>query len=194
MMKRVFLFEKSNIKEEDLLNKNELRKLYLQTALNLNLERKSQASKAACENLYQLSKNATIIASFSPLEPEIDITPFNKKMIEQKKLALPKVSGKDLIFYPVCSYDDLEKSKWGILEPKDISSPIIPSEISILLVPALCFDSTHYRLGRGKGFYDHFLSLHSISKSIGIGYKEQLSKKSLPNELHDQKLDQVLLF
>lgn len=115
-------------------------------------------------------------------------------MIQQEKLVLPKVSGKDLVFYHVFSYEELEKSKWNVLEPKSTASPINPSDISILFVPALCFDTNNYRLGRGKGFYDHFLSLHPTSKSIGVGYQEQLSKLPLPNEQHDQSLDEVLLF
>lgn len=193
-MKRVFLLKKLNTTEESPLNKRELRKIFLERVKEIDRGRKKSASKEACAQLLELSKNKALVASFAPLETEIDIWDFNHEMIRQKKLALPKVSGKDLIFYPVNSLEDLKPSNWKVLEPIDTGHAIQVGDISFFVVPGLAFDANKNRLGKGKGFYDYFISLHGVENTLGIGYKEQYSNALLPFELHDKPLKEVLLF
>ncbi len=195
MIKMVFLCVKLNIWEESLLNKNQMRQFYKKTLHLLSKERKNEASSLACSFLLDLSQKLNLVASFWPLDDEIDIAPFNLKMIEQNKLALPKVVGSDLLFFKVSSIDRLKISLWGILEPIDTDLiPLSSDEVSLYLVPALAFDSNFHRLGRGKGFYDKFLNSYSIHQTLGIGFKEQLSPHPLPIETHDTTLNQVKLF
>lgn len=68
------------------------------------------------------------------------------------------------------------------------------------LVPALGFDRMGGRLGRGRGYYDRFLSETDAKRKaqgltpllkIGIGFHEQVVEE-LPCEKHDVKLDAVL--
>lgn len=58
----------------------------------------------------------------------------------------------------VFSDSDYEVSTFGVPCPKKIT-PIAPSEIDIVLVPALYIDKMGNRLGYGKGYYDRFLNL-----------------------------------
>jgi len=175
------------------LHKAQLRPFFLKQVKELSKERKQQASKDACLKLLELSKDLPLVASFAPLDSEIDIWDFNHEMIKQNKLALPKVSGKYLIFYKVNSIDDLKKSNWGVLEPSDTARATMVNDISFFIVPGIAFDSSKHRLGKGKGFYDYFISLHGVQNTLGIGYKEQYSSTSLPIELHDKALRDVLL-
>ena len=176
------------------MNKKELRKFFRSEIDKISADRKREAKNLLNSRLLELSAENTLIASFASINTEIDLWDFNKEMIKQQKLALPRVSGKDLIFYQVSSMDDLEKSNLGILEPK-VKGPALPaSAISLFIVPGLAFDLNNNRLGKGKGFYDYFISLHDIKKTVGVGYKEQLSKKPLPTEVHDKALEQILLF
>ena len=47
---------------------------------------------------------------------------------------------------------------FGIREPNFACSRIDPSEIEVILLPGLAFDSFGGRLGKGRGFYDVFLN------------------------------------
>ena len=181
--------------EGSLLNKHDLRKKFSLIIEQLSTERKKEASHRACQYLLDLSKEASLIASFAPFGSEIDIWPFNREMIKQKKLLLPRVSGKDLSYYRVENQADLLESQWNILEPDGIkSAPVKVDTVDFVLVPGLAFDMLKQRLGRGKGFYDIFISLHKPKVSYGLGFTEQHSSSLLPIDLHDQVLNDVLLF
>ncbi|MCH9632180.1 MAG: hypothetical protein S4CHLAM6_05100 [Chlamydiae bacterium] len=178
-----------------MLNKKELRKKFSSIVEQMPKDRRLQASEKAFQRLTLLAKEARTVASFAPFGSEIDIWSFNKEMIKSKKLLLPKVSGKDLSFYNVNHLSELAPSQWGILEPSSIKcSPVKVDEIDLFLVPGLAYDKQGQRLGKGKGFYDRFISLHSPKEAIGVGFLEQLFEGSLPVELHDQPLEKVLLF
>ncbi len=177
------------------MNKASLRKIFLSQISSLSKQRREQGSKDACDTLKDLSKEASWVASFAPIDSEIDIWDFNKEMILEKKLLLPQVVGSKLHYYPVHSIKDLKPSKWGVLEPQNSQEPPIQiSLVSFFIIPALAYDGEGGRLGRGKGFYDSFISLYNPIKTLGIGFKEQISSTSLPLEAHDQKVNEVLLF
>lgn len=59
-------------------------------------------------------------------------------------------------------------SAFGILEPTD-GNVVPPEEISLILVPLLCFDMRGYRVGYGKGFYDRYLKRCSPD-AVTIGF------------------------
>ena len=64
-----------------------------------------------------------------------------------------------------------------------------------MLLPTLAFDKNKYRLGYGKGFYDHYLNkyLKKISNitTVGIAFSFQKHHK-LPIDKNDVKLDFIL--
>ena len=191
----VFSLEKLSILEVSLLNKKELRQKFSLIIKQLSKARRKQASDDACKHLTHLVNHVTSVASFAPFGNEIDIWPFNIEMIKQKKLLLPKVSGKDLNFYKVADLSELCPSHWNILEPSSAKSNLVKTEeIELIIVPGLAYDKQHQRLGMGKGFYDRFLSLNNSVKSIGVGFLEQQFTESLPLEPHDQALKNILLF
>lgn len=145
--------------------------------------------QAASLQLLDLLHLKGMIASFASFGDEIDLWPLNQELAKQGRLLLPKVIGQELILCAVTNLQtDLEKSRWGILEPK--TAPY-RGKIDAILVPGLAFDETGYRLGYGKGHYDRFLSQHHCEK-IGIGFKEQLTS-FLPIEAHDEKLSNLQL-
>jgi 5-formyltetrahydrofolate cyclo-ligase len=73
----------------------------------------------------------------------------------------------------IFSRNDLELGRFGILEPKqnirnNIKYHVTPEQLDVVIVPGLAFDSLGNRLGRGKGYYDRFLSQFT-SKTLLIG-------------------------
>jgi 5-formyltetrahydrofolate cyclo-ligase len=83
------------------------------------------------------------------------------------------------------------KGAFGIMEPI-ATTPIEPSEIDVMIVPGVAFTRNGARLGRGKGFYDKYLSHKDFhAYTIGVCYPCQVVE-DLPSEPHDQVLNQIV--
>jgi len=87
--------------------------------------------------------------------------------------------------------DSLERSKYGILEPKKGCKGLFRGRnMDIIIVPVVGFDCDGNRLGYGGGFYDRFLKKMKAIK-VGLAFNFQLLK-SIPNEKNDQRLDIII--
>jgi len=95
---------------------------------------------------------------------------------------------REMNFYPVSSEHDFEKGAFGIDEPK--GNQPFHDRLDILFVPALAFDMTGARLGRGKGYYDTYLTKTPPQKTMGIAFSGQILE-NLPTEKHDKKVQSV---
>jgi len=74
---------------------------------------------------------------------------------------------------------------FGILEPRDLSAVVPPTEIDIVLVPGVGFDTKGVRLGYGGGYYDRFLRLLSAPTHFGgLAFHTQIVP-SIPRLPHD---------
>ena len=90
---------------------------------------------------------------------------------------------------PISDFN-FEKTSLGFMQPK-INCPEIKSqEIAGLFVPGVAFDRKGRRVGRGKGFYDRFLSGYSGVK-IGVQESDRIFE-SVPYEEHDVLMDYIL--
>lgn len=85
------------------------------------------------------------------------------------------------------------RGPFGILEPDPSVSPAAAaSEIDCVVVPGLAFDAAGRRLGRGKGYYDRFLSgVGPSAYRVALAFETQ-RVEHVPVEPHDQKVDRVL--
>ncbi|MBR7064335.1 MAG: hypothetical protein IKI31_04235 [Treponema sp.] len=99
-------------------------------------------------------------------------------------------------FYFVSSLDSLQKNRWGICEPVPDKKNIVQSfEGAVFLVPGRAFTLNGERLGRGKGFYDSFLS--DVKKNYegivaaGFCFDWQVFP-SLPCDTYDQKMTYIV--
>ena len=138
-------------------------------------------------------KKKIIIAGYYPSDHEVDILSFLEKASKKKfKIALPVVKPSNLMCFKLWFFKEpLYVNKFGILEPKNSKSEIIPD---LIMVPLVAFDSQLNRIGYGKGFYDRSLQkIRNIKKktvSIGIAYSFQKCK-SIPVNKHDFRLDYI---
>ncbi|MDR0705319.1 MAG: 5-formyltetrahydrofolate cyclo-ligase [Planctomycetaceae bacterium] len=80
----------------------------------------------------------------------------------------------------IFSRNDLESGRFGILEPKQKirNNPkyhVTPEQLDVVFVPGLAFDTLGNRLGRGKGYYDRFLSQFPLNTLlIGLAFECQI--------------------
>lgn len=100
-----------------------------------------------------------------------------------KKVAAPKVMGKEMLFFEITSYDDLEPGGFGIREPKE-GLPLADGEEGFMVMPGVAFDQKKHRVGYGGGFYDRYLMLHTNLYKAAIAFELQMMDE-VPSEPTD---------
>ncbi|MDR1131467.1 MAG: 5-formyltetrahydrofolate cyclo-ligase [Oscillospiraceae bacterium] len=78
----------------------------------------------------------------------------------------------------------LEAGAFGIPAPPSGLRALSPKADDLMLVPALCFDETAFRLGRGGGYYDRYLAASPVF-SVGL-CRERLVIQAVPRDAWDR--------
>ena len=99
-----------------------------------------------------------------------------------KEVAVPKVVGKDMVFYKLTDFAQLEKGYFGIPEPA--RGEIVQWEDAMMIMPGVAFDPQNHRVGYGGGFYDRFLEKHPMIKRVAVAFEFQILP-SVPTEPTD---------
>lgn len=146
------------------MNKRELR-AWLRTQHQGEAACQEQ-SGALCRHILESSlyKSARVIGGYMPMAHEADIRPVLADAMRQgKTVAIPLCGQKShMTMRLVCSFEELHKGAYGLLEPSPDAPVIQAGEIDLLLVPLEGIDSAGFRLGKGGGYYDHFLAGHDV--------------------------------
>lgn len=151
-------------------------------------------------------KEASIILMYHSLPDEVDThATLDQLLAMGKKVLLPKViSDTEMTIHEYIGLDSLQPSEpYGILEPKeslifDLQGAIdanlhhlSPTPQYLIIVPGMAFDIHGHRLGRGKGYYDRFLSRVPNIYKIGVCFPFQLVDE-VPSEPTDILMDEVI--
>jgi 5-formyltetrahydrofolate cyclo-ligase len=169
------------------ISKEILRNEWKEKRERLSLSRRKKAALDLSEMDIQ-----GFIGSFASFGTEIDTAFLNGRLAQEKRLLLPKILDKRLVFFHVEDiHSQLSVSCYNILEPVE-SRCLIASKFDMILVPALVFDHDFFRLGYGGFFYDRFLENNPIIYSVGVGFKEQLVV-ALPRDPWDRAVNQLYL-
>ena len=174
------------------MNKEILRKHYLNIRKNINELDRKKADNNIFEKLINLSeyKKSDLILIYVSLKNEVDTFKIIEYSLDKgKTVAVPKCEENDLGFYEINSMQDLKKGSYNILEPIT-NERIIDFNNSICIIPGVAFDKHNNRIGYGKGFYDRFLENYKGVK-IGLTYKECICNK-IDSDSNDIKMDKVI--
>lgn len=135
-------------------------------------------------------KSAKTVALYASLSDEVQSFELIELLSQTKRVVLPRVAGDDMDFYPYTP-SSLKVGAFGIEEPQG-SEPISPDEIDVIVVPGVAFTTDGKRCGRGKGYYDKYLSRSGFRAiKMGVCYTEQLAE-DIPNEPHDIVMDYMI--
>ena len=88
------------------------------------------------------------------------------------------------------SLDELHAGAYGILEPDEAAEEIAPTQIDLVIAPALACDRLGYRLGYGGGYYDRFLA--SYRGAAVLLCRERLLRQEIPFGVHDYPVPWVV--
>lgn len=165
----------------------------------LSPERRAAASAVAAQHLIELPQfqSARSIMLFSPLSDEPDIAIIAQAArAALKTIALPRINWASGTMAPArfdsASSHALVLARLGLREPPPDAPTLPVSDLDLILVPGLAFSLDLGRLGRGKGFYDRFLSSPDCrALKVGITFEEQISP-TLPMDMYDVRMDFVV--
>ena len=176
------------------MHKSELRSMMRQYKRQFTQRQLRELSLPIVERLKHVLNDAKVIIAYYSLADEV----YTHELIDElladgKTIYLPRVVSDDEMEVCCCTgKDSLRRGAFGIMEPA--GSQISAEErIDAVLVPGMAFDASGHRLGRGKGYYDRFLSsLHSQRpRLIGVCFDFQ-KVDVVPVEPYDISVDMVV--
>lgn len=69
----------------------------------------------------------------------------------------------------------LSDGAWGFAQPSDDALTMGRGEVDLVVVPALAIDTSGYRIGYGKGYYDRLLpTVAPPAETVGVAFDFQL--------------------
>ncbi len=154
------------------MTKAELRKEFVGQRMRLSdLDHSRKSHEVNRQLLYLIPRDVRYVHTFLPSLPkgEPNLWPLIRIALHREvKLCVPIVkSAGEMQTSEFYNDTELIERSFGVLEPK---SPILidESEIDVVLIPLLAFDSKGYRVGYGGGYYDRFLSRIPNALKIGV--------------------------
>lgn len=182
------------------MNKDQLRKLYIQKRKALSDVEFKQLNKAVVDNFFKgIDLSAvTVLHTFLPIEKHREV---NTWLIISKikadfpsiKISVPRINNQSAMiesFYYEKA-EQLELNTWDIPEPKQ-GIPTDINDVDLVIVPLLAFDRQGNRVGYGRGFYDKFLAtIPEKATKVGLSLFPALKEiEGMSN--YDIPLDKVV--
>ena len=178
------------------MTKRQLRNILLNRLRKQTEQEREQKSKLIESKLLKQEEfiKAERIMFYLAFDGEVKTeTMINKARELGKEIYVPFCDTKQRTLRPCILNKDsiLKKGPYRTLEPQD-KKALSLEELNLVIVPALAFDKNGNRLGRGKGYYDHFLKkVLAHTYSIGLAFDFQVLPR-LPVEPHDVPIDKIL--
>lgn len=173
-------------------DKSELRRIIRQRIATLTAEQRVHKSALIAEALLAREdiRSAHCIALFASLTDEPQTQSLIEQLSHTHRIVLPRVTGTEMEFAEYRT-DAMHKGVFGITEPMG-GEVVAPAEIDVMVVPGVAFTAEGARLGRGRGYYDRYISREGFrATTIGVCFAEQLVA-ILPTEPHDKRVGAVV--
>ena len=186
--------------------KKALRKIIKVRVSVISANERRKREEILHNNLFSMPEflAAESVMLFANLPDEIDtFSLIDKCFAMGKKVFLPVINGDDMT---ACEFNgEYRLGRYDIKEPVDVRDSVtelvdvlltdrekVPEHFDFILVPGVAFSPNGYRLGRGKGYYDKFLSEYSNLFTVGVCFREQFYL-DIPTEPHDIPMHKVIV-
>lgn len=145
------------------MDKQELRKEIRNRKRQFSQDQLGELSLSAISKLRKHPKvmAAHTLLLYYSLPDEVNTHEWIDELVtERKRVLLPVVvNDKDMVIREYTGKHDLAEGSFHIMEP---IGKLFPEEkypeIEVAIIPGMSFDDDGHRLGRGKGYYDRFLT------------------------------------
>ena len=174
--------------------KNLIRKQMKQLRADMTRTERFEKSMQIFEQLITVPefKRADRIYTYVSMDNEIDtIMLIDYSLSLEKRVFVPRVSGKDMEFYEISDISELSPGYMGIYEPDVNGKEPDFSRMGFMCVPGLAFDKSFNRIGYGGGFYDRYLSVENKLYKAALAYEAQLLE-SIPAQDGDVRPDMIV--
>ena len=184
------------------MHKAELRQQIRNVKRQFSPQQLEELSLPIVQRLRKRLADATLVFAYYSLPDEVNTHAMVDELLaEGKTVLLPKViDDETMAWFPYTGARYLTEGALHILEPEenhgdrlfDINSLLNQNTtVPVILVPGLAFDSKGHRLGRGRGYYDRFLSTLSSFHTIGVCFDFQ-KVPEVPVDEYDIPVDEVV--
>ncbi|HAR71379.1 MAG TPA: 5-formyltetrahydrofolate cyclo-ligase [Eubacterium sp.] len=174
--------------------KNLIRKQMKQLRADMTRTERFEKSMQIFEQLITVPefKRADRIYTYVSMDNEIDTIMFiDYSLSLEKRVFVPRVSGKDMEFYEISDISELSPGYRGIYEPDINGREPDYSRTGFMCMPGLAFDRSYNRIGYGGGFYDRYLSVENKLYKAALAYEAQLLE-SIPAQDGDVRPDMIV--
>lgn len=179
--------------------KAEIRKRILEVRKGLTDEAAATKSEAIVQKVvktpeYKEADNILLYADYCREVMTRGI--FEDALLHRKRIYFPKVDKmtNTMEFYQIISLRQLERGYMDILEPREdmkMRYKFQPKEDTLAVLPGVAFDTSGYRLGYGKGFYDKFLANRRQISTMALAFACQIIDE-IPRDTYDIKMDKIV--
>ncbi|XP_019316012.1 5-formyltetrahydrofolate cyclo-ligase isoform X1 [Panthera pardus] len=160
------------------------------------------AQKVIAHSQYQKSKRISIFLS---MPDEVETEEIIRDIFRQGKTCFVpryRFQNNHMDMLRLTSPDEislLPRTSWNILQPGEDEvreEALSTGGLDLIFVPGLGFDKHGNRLGRGKGYYDSYLTRclqqrDSKPYTVALAFREQMCLR-VPVDEHDVRVDEVL--
>ena len=172
-------------------NKANIRTSIKKKIHTLTVQERKLQDAFICKELDHLCVIATCVYAYIPLADEVDIVPFLERVSRMHIPLFCTIQKNGVHTWHQCRIKKIPSNNtWQV---HICSQPTYTHSPSHVIIPGRAFTKDGHRLGRGHGFYDHFLEVidPQITKTIGVCYTCQIVDE-LPIEAHDKKVDSIV--
>lgn len=180
----------------------------VQAKLNsMNIAERSRQSLIVQQKILQheVYKKSQRLSIFLSMKDEVETEPILRQALDTGKTCyIPRYNSNsnhmDMVrLHTWQEYQSLPVTKWKIKQPlldELCETALASGGLDLILIPGLAFTKQGHRLGRGRGYYDTYLTKYRASLSlapttIALAFNEQILPE-IPTEETDVPIDIVL--
>ena len=173
--------------------KKELRQTVLTQMKKLSGKEKEQADSWLTQHLLSSAayQKAQVIATYLSMPHEVSTAAFIKQaQLDGKRVLVPKTYGQGRMIFVDYDESRLQKSSFGLMEPMS-EEAVDKTEIDLIHVPGVVFNSQGFRIGYGGGYYDRYLDDYE-GTSVSTIY--QVQQADFTPAQHDVAVKELIMY
>lgn len=173
--------------------KKELRQAVLTQMKKLSGKEKKLADNWLTQRLLSSAayQKAQVIATYLSMPHEVSTASFiEQAQLDGKRVLVPKTYGQGRMIFVDYDESRLQKSSFGLMEPTS-EEAVDKTEIDLIHVPGVVFNSQGFRIGYGGGYYDRYLADY---KGASISTIYAVQQAEFTPAQHDVAVKELLIY